>query len=84
MEYKEIIDKNVEKAKSNRDKENTEYWNWIISNLVADLEDFNTKGKKRWEGSIQYTPSKMRMRSDPFKEWFNAVWKDMTGEDLPF
>jgi len=48
MEYRDIIKLNIEEATKRRDKEpdRKQYWEWIINQLMADLNDY--EGKERW------------------------------------
>ena len=81
MEYREIIKANTEKAVLKRDKcsveKEKERWNTVVSQLIADLRDFETKGQERWENSLgmnyqrNMSPDFMSM-DDIFRQFFGG------------
>jgi len=50
LEYRETVKQHIEEAveKKEQDKDNEDYWAWVIGELLSDLRDFETSGKERW------------------------------------
>ena len=49
MEYRDIIKKEIEKLSKKKSPKNKKYREWVIGQLLEDLQDYETGGQKRWE-----------------------------------
>ena len=47
--YRDIIKKEIEKLSKKKSPKEKKYRKWVIGQLIADLQDFETGGQKRWE-----------------------------------
>ncbi len=86
--YKKTIEECVKAINVRKEKEeNKLYWEWIIMNLVADLDDYLSNGANRWRLEPMDNAWSKYGRlpdNDPTLVHLRKMWKMFTGEDLPF
>lgn len=80
MEYKEVVKVNIEKAvikrKEATDENLIKYWEWVISELIADLKDLVTDGTEAWlrKGERRIKFNQAQTFNDFFKTLFEGFW----------
>jgi len=85
LDYREIIKENIRLVieKRERFKERANYYDWIIANLVADLRDYEGRGRwlreprdKLWAKYEKSTALISQGLDEFFKHLFEEFFKD--------
>jgi len=82
LDYRSIIREEIRKIVTKKEKLSEKergYWEKVISNLLADLRDYETDGRERWDLEPRDEAIDKLGLSDPWEPWRDLMrrfWND--------